>query len=435
MPFDEFRAHANLRAARHERHGVLRAEGEAVAARARAHRMAERPLPSSTTNRPDPTVVPLGPSGGGGLFSTAMDYARFCEMLLNGGQFNGVRLLAPRTVEMMRTNHVNPEPLKTMHAGTGWGMDFQRGHGRGRGGRAVLERHLQLVRHRRHLVLDRSGQRFGVCRHDAASRAGPPRRSVASRAIWCIRLWSIDEREADDEAEGIDRHREWAFAAFVLHARAQNTQAQPKPTADPYANNAAPARSSFRSRLRPARTATPRRRAARRRQSGAVRSGHVEIRPRVQSAGRRENLESGEDQDDAGRESHRRHALQLHRSGHLLRDGERRLRLHLDRDAARPARLGGGGADVAHVSEREGGPGCARRLHRRARDPARARRRRAGRRRPDGRHRRRSHRGAQLDLLPAARPPQQRRRPGVRRRRCGAACPADIATRSTTTSC
>jgi len=77
------------------------------------------------TNRPDPTVVPLGPSGGGGLYSTAMDYARFCQMLLQGGQLNGVRLLAPRTVEMMRTNHVNPDPLKTMPPGTGWGMDFQ----------------------------------------------------------------------------------------------------------------------------------------------------------------------------------------------------------------------------------------------------------------------------------------------------------------------
>jgi len=77
------------------------------------------------TNRPDPAVVPLGPSGGGGLFSTAMDYARFCEMLLQGGQLNGVRLLAPRTVEMMRTNYVNPDPLKTMPPGTGWGMDFQ----------------------------------------------------------------------------------------------------------------------------------------------------------------------------------------------------------------------------------------------------------------------------------------------------------------------
>jgi CubicO group peptidase (beta-lactamase class C family) len=76
-------------------------------------------------NRPDATMVPLGPSGGGGLYSTATDYARFCEMLLQHGQLNGVRLLAPRTVEMMRTNHVNPDPLKTMQQGTGWGMDFQ----------------------------------------------------------------------------------------------------------------------------------------------------------------------------------------------------------------------------------------------------------------------------------------------------------------------
>ncbi len=76
-------------------------------------------------HRPDPTVVPLGASGGGGLFSTAMDYARFCEMMLGGGQLGGVRLIAPRTVEMMRTNHVNPDPLETMPPGTGWGMDFQ----------------------------------------------------------------------------------------------------------------------------------------------------------------------------------------------------------------------------------------------------------------------------------------------------------------------
>ena len=75
--------------------------------------------------RMEPTTVPVGASGGGGLFSTAADYARFCEMLLQGGQLNGVRLLAPRTVEMMRTNHVNPDPLKTMPPGTGWGMDFQ----------------------------------------------------------------------------------------------------------------------------------------------------------------------------------------------------------------------------------------------------------------------------------------------------------------------
>ena len=75
-------------------------------------------------NGRDPTIVPRGPSGGGGLYSTADDYARFCEMLLEGGQFKGARLLAPRTVEMMRTNHVMPDPLKTMPPGTGWGLDF-----------------------------------------------------------------------------------------------------------------------------------------------------------------------------------------------------------------------------------------------------------------------------------------------------------------------
>jgi CubicO group peptidase (beta-lactamase class C family) len=75
-------------------------------------------------NRGDPTIRPAGPSGGGGLFSTADDYARFCEMLLNRGEYKGVRLLAPRTVEMMRTNHVQPEALKTMAPGTGWGLDF-----------------------------------------------------------------------------------------------------------------------------------------------------------------------------------------------------------------------------------------------------------------------------------------------------------------------
>ena len=75
-------------------------------------------------SRGDPTMPPIGASGGGGLYSTAADYARFCEMLLGGGQFGKTRLLAPRTVEMMRTNHVLAEPLKTMRAGTGWGMDF-----------------------------------------------------------------------------------------------------------------------------------------------------------------------------------------------------------------------------------------------------------------------------------------------------------------------
>jgi CubicO group peptidase (beta-lactamase class C family) len=73
---------------------------------------------------PDETVPPKGASGGAGLYSTIDDYMRFCQMLLDGGQLNGVRLLAPRTAEMIRSNHLRPEPLATMRAGTGWGMDF-----------------------------------------------------------------------------------------------------------------------------------------------------------------------------------------------------------------------------------------------------------------------------------------------------------------------
>lgn len=45
-------------------------------------------------------------SGGGGLISTAADYLRFAQMLLNGGQLDGTRLLSPRTVTYMSRNHL-----------------------------------------------------------------------------------------------------------------------------------------------------------------------------------------------------------------------------------------------------------------------------------------------------------------------------------------
>ena len=75
-------------------------------------------------SRGDPfTSNPAGPSGGGGLFGTADDYIRFAQMLLNGGEFDGRRLLAPRTVEMIRTNHLSAEATENMRAGMGFGMD------------------------------------------------------------------------------------------------------------------------------------------------------------------------------------------------------------------------------------------------------------------------------------------------------------------------
>ena len=50
-------------------------------------------------------------SGGGGLVSTARDYARFCQMLLNRGQLDGVRLLRPETIKQMTSNQLPSEAL------------------------------------------------------------------------------------------------------------------------------------------------------------------------------------------------------------------------------------------------------------------------------------------------------------------------------------
>ncbi len=58
-------------------------------------------------------------SGGGGLVSTALDYARFAQMLLNGGELDGVRLLSPKSVELMTVNH-----LTEVKAQAGFGLGF-----------------------------------------------------------------------------------------------------------------------------------------------------------------------------------------------------------------------------------------------------------------------------------------------------------------------
>jgi CubicO group peptidase (beta-lactamase class C family) len=47
-------------------------------------------------------------SGGGGLLSTASDYARFCQMLVNGGELDGVRLLSPKTIAVMTSDQLPP---------------------------------------------------------------------------------------------------------------------------------------------------------------------------------------------------------------------------------------------------------------------------------------------------------------------------------------
>lgn len=55
----------------------------------------------------DPRLAQKWESGGGGLVGTVMDYARFCQMLLNGGTLNGRRLLGPKTLAYMGADHVD----------------------------------------------------------------------------------------------------------------------------------------------------------------------------------------------------------------------------------------------------------------------------------------------------------------------------------------
>jgi CubicO group peptidase (beta-lactamase class C family) len=70
---------------------------------------------------------PVMESGGGGLVSTTMDYARFSQMLLNGGTLDGNRIIGRKTLALMASNHLGPKvkvdsPL--MPAGHGFGLGF-----------------------------------------------------------------------------------------------------------------------------------------------------------------------------------------------------------------------------------------------------------------------------------------------------------------------
>jgi len=59
-------------------------------------------------------------SGGAGLSSTAEDYARFLQLFLNGGEFQGVRLLSPKTVQLMLTEQM---PKASADVGLGFGLE------------------------------------------------------------------------------------------------------------------------------------------------------------------------------------------------------------------------------------------------------------------------------------------------------------------------
>ena len=91
------------------------------------YRLVDDPMTSSYT-RPRTYF-----SGSGGLVSTAADYLRFCTMLRNGGELDGVRILGPRTLQLMTLNHLPggkdlatmaQNAAETQREGQGFGLGF-----------------------------------------------------------------------------------------------------------------------------------------------------------------------------------------------------------------------------------------------------------------------------------------------------------------------
>ncbi len=76
----------------------------------------------------DPRVAQQAESGGGGMVGTAMDYARFLQMLLNGGTLDGRRILGPKTIAYMTSDHlgtaIDQGPLYLPGPGFGFGLGF-----------------------------------------------------------------------------------------------------------------------------------------------------------------------------------------------------------------------------------------------------------------------------------------------------------------------
>lgn len=93
---------------------------------------------------PDITFKAAWRSGGGGMVSTAADYARFLQMFANGGQLDGVRLISRKTIDLMTADHLSPdiamgedmwrfealEPSRRMGQGFGLGFAVRNDQGR-----------------------------------------------------------------------------------------------------------------------------------------------------------------------------------------------------------------------------------------------------------------------------------------------------------------
>ena len=91
--------------------------------------------PETSAYRKPPKVE----MGGSGLVATAGDYLRFAQMLANGGELDGVRVLGPQTVALMMDNHLGsaygPSPLSTLNLD----MGMSEGMGYGLGGYSITD--------------------------------------------------------------------------------------------------------------------------------------------------------------------------------------------------------------------------------------------------------------------------------------------------------
>ncbi len=88
--------------------------------------MVAKPGPKATWPSKYPTSPPKLFPGSGGLISTASDYIRFLQMLLNGGELDGVRILGRNTVEYMTANHLSSKIPRVgwISEGIGFGLGF-----------------------------------------------------------------------------------------------------------------------------------------------------------------------------------------------------------------------------------------------------------------------------------------------------------------------
>jgi CubicO group peptidase (beta-lactamase class C family) len=96
-----------------------------------AHRLAEPFANDPWTDEPVKLInmleKPVYESGGGGLISTTMDYARFCQMLLAGGTLDGTRIIGRKTLRAMASNHLDPSVKiggTLLSPGHGFGLGF-----------------------------------------------------------------------------------------------------------------------------------------------------------------------------------------------------------------------------------------------------------------------------------------------------------------------